>query len=120
MHNSTMQHALYSEMARDNPSEARRREKQAFDHAIDLMATAERSGSSSQDARDAIFFLEEFWSILMDDLAQEESDLPERLRASLISIGIFVLKETGRIRAGVQRSFSGLIEINAIIRDGLH
>ena len=118
MLNQAMQ-TPYAEIAGDDPYEARLREKQAFDHAIELMMAAERAGPASREARDAMFFLDEFWSILMDDLAQEESELPERLRASLISIGIFVLKETVRIRAGLQTSFAGLIEINAIIRDGL-
>ena len=119
MHSSPMFHTPYAEAAEDDPAEARRRERQAFDHAIDLMSRAEASGPSSREARDALFFLDEFWSILMDDLAQEESELPERLRAGLISIGIFVLKETGRIRTGIEASFTGLIEINTIIRDGL-
>ena len=43
----------------------------------------------------------------------------EDLRAQLISIGIWMMKEIERLRTGATASFADLIEINAIIRDGL-
>ena len=109
----------YAETIKDDAHDARYREKQAFDHAIALLQTAEAHGLDSAEASQALFFLDEFWSILMEDLAHAESDLPETLRASLISIGLWVLKQTTEIRAGGVQSFAGLIEINEIIRDGL-
>lgn len=109
----------YAETIEDDAQDARHREKQAFDHAIGLLRAAEAHGPGSREAGNALFFLDEFWSILMDDLAHEESDLPETLRASLISIGLWILKQTAEIRSGAVRNFAGLIEINQIIRDGL-
>lgn len=109
----------YADLLGEDPHEAREREREAFDHAILLLTSAEQGGTGSSEAREALFFLERFWSILMDDLASQESELPERLRASLISIGIWILKEADRIRQGIIGTFTGLIEINTIIRDGL-
>lgn len=109
----------YAETLDDDAHDARHREKQAFDHAITMLRAAAAHGLNSPQASNALFFLDEFWSILMEDLAHEESDLPENLRASLISIGLWVLKQTADIRAGTITTFDGLIEINQIIRDGL-
>ena len=109
----------YAELVEEDPHHARRREKQAFDHAIGLITAAKEQGLHSLECDNALFFMDEFWSILMDDLAHSDSDLPESLRASLISIGIWVLKETDKVRHGHVAGFDALIEINEIIRDGL-
>ncbi len=114
-----MYHFSYQESVEDSPSEAREKEKQAFDHAIGLLELAERYGRKSEEARDALFFLDQFWMILMEDLASDENDLPERLRASLISIGIWMIKEINRIRIGQSPGFRALIDVNQIVRDGL-
>ena len=109
----------YAETIDEAPHDARLREKQAFDHAIDLLCIAKRHGIASSQCDQALYFTDEFWSILMDDLAHSESDLPPSLRASLISIGIWVLKETDKVRHGNVAGFDAIIEINEIIRDGL-
>jgi flagellar protein FlaF len=55
----------------------------------------------------------------MQDLAEPENELPDDLRASLISIGIWILKEADAVRIGEQGSISEIRDITAIIRDGL-
>ena len=45
--------------------------------------------------------------------------MPDALRAELISIGIWITNEINRMRLGKSDNFGGLIEICAIIRDGL-
>ena len=64
-------------------------------------------------------FVEQFWMFLLEDLANDANELPATLRASLISIGLWVSKEIDGIRRGVVANFDGLVEINSIIRDGL-
>ena len=57
--------------------------------------------------------------VLLDDLANPENELPEELRAGLISIGIWMVKEIELIRSGKANDLRAMIEITEIIRDGL-
>jgi flagellar biosynthesis regulator FlaF len=43
----------------------------------------------------------------------------QELRANLISIGIWIIKESERIRKRESDNFQGIIDISIIIRDGL-
>ena len=55
----------------------------------------------------------------MGDLALDENALPDALRTSLISTGMWIAKEADAIRAGRTKSFLELIHINAIICEGI-
>ena len=48
-----------------------------------------------------------------------ENDLPQALRADLISIGLWVMREAEQIRLEKSTNFKGIIEVSATIRDGL-
>ncbi|APF38455.1 Flagellar biosynthesis regulator FlaF [Chelatococcus sambhunathii] len=109
----------YAEILDDAASEGRARERMAFDHAIELMQAAEAKGVDSREAVEAIFFLNRLWSLLIEDLASDENGLPKELRASLISIGLWVLREAQRLRQEMAGSFAALIEVNSAIRNGL-
>ena len=56
---------------------------------------------------------------LLDDLGSGENALPKELRANLISIGLWLLREAEDIRQGRTDNFEGLIEVSQIIRDGI-
>lgn len=45
--------------------------------------------------------------------------LPKELKAAIISVGIFILKEMECIRQGESSDYDTLIEITQSIRDGL-
>ena len=109
----------YAEVIDDSPQEMRARERDALDRAVDLLQRANEAGLRSDEARDALTYTRRLWTIFLDDLASNGNDLPEALRAQLISIGIWVFKEIERLRIGAANSFRELIEINTIIRDGL-
>lgn len=109
----------YAEVAEDICVDARARERQAFDRSIELLRKAEASGSRSRDAIEAIYVTRNFWAILIEDLASAENDLPAELRAELISVGLWIMREAEAIRLGNSRNFAGIIEISTIIRDGL-
>jgi|SRR5690606_32004299 Flagellar biosynthesis regulator FlaF len=109
----------YAEILDEAASEGRERERMAFDHAIELMQAAEAKGADSREAVEAIFFLNRLWSLLIEDLANDENGLPQELRASLISIGLWVLREAQRLRQEMAGSFAALIEVNSAIRNGL-
>lgn len=109
----------YDEIIAESSEVARSQEAQAFDRANALLAKAVSAGLQSKVAQEALAFSEDLWMILIEDLAHPENKLTEALRAQLISIGIWVLKEIGRIRTGQSKAFSAIAEINNIIRNGL-
>jgi flagellar protein FlaF len=110
----------YEEILEESSVEARDREASAFNEANRLIDTALHAGVESRDAALALRFNEELWMILMEDLAHPDNKWPDSTRASLISIGIWVIKEIERIRRGQSVGLRAIAEINAIIRDGLN
>jgi len=109
----------YSEVAEDSPQEMRGMERRVLDQAIELLRVARAMGPGSRELVDALFFYRRLWSIFMDDLTNPENELPEELRAGLISIGIWIVKEIELIRSGKAKDLTAMIEISEIIRDGL-
>jgi flagellar protein FlaF len=108
----------YAEIFED-PQTSRARERDALHHAVELLRLAEASGPESRAGVEALLFVQRLWTILLDDLALSDNSLPEGLRASLVSIGLRVMKEAEQIRLGASRNLKGLREINETIRDGL-
>ncbi len=68
---------------------------------------------------EALDFVGRLWNIFIQDLADPENDLPNVLKADVISIGLWIIKETALIRSGKSTNIGSLIEICATIRDGL-
>jgi flagellar protein FlaF len=110
----------YEEIIEDSETEARDREAAAFDEANRLLDAATRANGDPQVIPAALRFNEDLWMILIEDLAHPDNKWPEATRASLISIGIWVLKEIERIRRGQSSGFRAIAEVNTIIRDGLN
>ncbi|MFI4996019.1 MAG: flagellar biosynthesis regulator FlaF [Hyphomicrobiales bacterium] len=110
----------YSEIVEDTAEDCRARERRAFEHAISLLKAAREKGSESRECAEALFYLGTLWRALMDDLLHPENGLPQALRASLVSIGLWISKEADMIRLAKSTNFEGLIEINSILRDGLN
>lgn len=109
----------YAEVVDDSPQEMRAREHDALERAVTLLEAANEAGAQSREAGEALTYVCKLWTIFLDDLVAQGNDLPEELRAQLISIGIWIIKEVERLRTGATNSFAELVEINAIIRDGL-
>jgi flagellar protein FlaF len=114
-----MQHALYAEVQDDAGDIARDREREAIDRSIALLEKARAAGPQSRDAVDALHYLDRLWSLLLEDLANAENQLPRELRASLISIGLWILREIESIRTQRSSNFGGLIDISQMISNGL-
>ena len=58
------------------------------------------------------------WSNFALDCSSEENQLPEQLRASIISLSLFVSKHTSVVMRG-EDDFETLIDINRTIMQGL-
>lgn len=109
----------YAEAIEDDPAEARLREGAALDHSIMLMEAADAAPASTVAATQAVFFTSKLWAVLVEDLADPGNMMPQALRAQIISIGIWILKELERVRAGEVGSFTDVIVVSKAIRDGL-
>ncbi len=114
-----MYQAGYAEVLDDASGTARSHERRAFDRAIELLVAAQQRGRRSREAIDAVLFVTRLWNMMLEDLASPENGLPAELKASLISIGIWVLKEAESIRREDSDNFAGLIDVCESIRGGL-
>ncbi|ALE02947.1 Flagellar protein flaF [Bartonella ancashensis] len=98
---------------------ARERERSLFDRCIKLLRDAKEKGPGTHESSEAVQFSRKLWIILIEDLGQADNALPQALKASLISIGFFILKEIQRLDEGEIADFDVLVEISESIRDGL-
>ncbi len=109
----------YAEVQNDSVADARDRERQLLSRSIDLLVKAKDRGIGSLQAVEALHFLNRIWSTLVEDLGSPDNALPSELRANLISIGLWLLRECEEVRQGRSDNFDGLIEVSQIIRDGI-
>jgi flagellar biosynthesis activator protein FlaF len=114
-----MYKSSYSEVLETAAQTVRSNERAAILHSIRLLELAEQAGVDSREAIEALSFLRRLWEFFLVHLASEESRLPEKLRADLISIGMSLLREADRVNRGEVREFGALKEISQIIADGL-
>jgi flagellar biosynthesis activator protein FlaF len=109
----------YNEVIEDSRQTMRTRERQAMDRVIAMLRTAQETGPGSPESIEALFYLRRLWAIFINDLNDPNNELPEQLRAGIISIGIWMMKEIDRVGRGATDDLTPMIEINALIRDGL-
>lgn len=109
----------YDEVLDESPKEAREQERTALERSIDLLQVAAQKGPGSREAIDAIYFVRRLWGIFIEDLAKTENGLPQKLRADLVSVGLWVMRETEEIRQGRSKNFAALIDVSRTISEGL-
>lgn len=109
----------YAEISNDDQKEARERERMALDQSIELMLLADGEGAVSTDVAKALVFTNKLWALLVHDLADPGNGLPKELRAQIVSIGIWIIRELESIRSGRSKSFADVITVSRAIRDGL-
>lgn len=109
----------YAEIVEESSATSRNREREALVRCVEVMKKAEEAGPKSREAVEAVYLVRSLWTLLVEDLANPENALPEDLRASLISIGLWVMREAEAIRLGRVASFASLIEVTDQIREGL-
>lgn len=109
----------YEEIQADSIADAKDRERQVLDRSIELLRAAREAGDNSREIIEAVLFMNRVWTAFLDDLSSSDNELPPELRANLISIGIWLLREGEEVRQGRSKNLDGLIEVSEIIRDGL-
>ena len=109
----------YADIQTDSVADAKDRERQLLTRSIDMLAAAAVAGRDSMEAIEALHFTNRVWTTFVEDLGSSDNVLPKELRANLISIGLWLLREAEDIRQGRTDNFEGLIEVSQIIRDGI-
>ena len=109
----------YADIQTDSVADAKDRERQLLTRSIDLLIAARAVGQDSMEAIEAIHFMNRVWTSFVEDLGSSDNALPKELRANLISIGLWLLREAEDVRQGRSDNFEGLIEVSQIIRDGI-
>ena len=82
-------------------------------------AASKQGVFSIEDQVQSLLYVRRLWTIFIEDLAHPENGLPEKLRADIISIGLWVVKESDRLREEKSNDVMQLVEINRLIRDAL-
>jgi flagellar protein FlaF len=114
-----MYQSRYAQAHEDDWTERRARERQAFAHAIGLLELARDKGAGSREAIEAIVVVGRLWTFLLEDLVRADNALAPELRAGLISIGIWTLRECDRLRRQEIQSFAGLIDVSRTLAEAL-
>jgi flagellar protein FlaF len=109
----------YSEILGEDPRQARMIERQALMRSIELLKLAQAAGPDTPETREALMFLTRMWVIFIEDLSAPANILPEQLRADIISVGVWLIKEAEAVRLGGSTNFTGLIEVSEAIMNGL-
>jgi flagellar biosynthesis activator protein FlaF len=109
----------YNDVIEDSHQTLRARERAAMDRVIGMLRSAQEKGPQSRELIDALFYLRRLWIIFIDDLNDPNNELPTQLRAGIISIGVWMMKEIDRVRGGLTDDLTPMIEINELIRNGL-
>jgi flagellar biosynthesis activator protein FlaF len=114
-----MTFSSYETVIEDSGREARSREQRALDHGVSLLKRLQGGDLESPEENEALLYIRRLWAFFVEDLANPRNGLPEALRAELISIGLWIIKEADRIRQDKATDVDELVAINVIIRDAL-
>jgi flagellar protein FlaF len=111
----------YAEIMEEGVAVSKDRERQVLDRSIALLeaAIAADGVNYGKASVEAIYFTRRVWIRFIEDLGNPENQLDDELRANLISIAIWILKEVEKIRKRESANLQGIIDITTIIKDGI-
>lgn len=109
--------AAYKETIRDTEN-PRSIERRVFLQITRDLEAIDDATLHTPGAKEALSKNQRLWGSLMFDCMQPENPLPDSLKAGIISLALFVDKQTGEIFAGRQK-ISSLIAINRNMIRGL-
>lgn len=114
-----MTREAYEAVVQDSGQEARARERMALSLGIDRLERLQGDQFSNEHLVEALLYIRRLWLIFIEDLSHPENGLPERLRADVISVGLWIIKEADRLRELKSNDVLRLVEVNRLIRDAL-
>ena len=98
--------------------DARKTELAAFEKATNGLIDNKEKGHNNQDFSDAIDLNCKLFNALEKDLGKKENQLPDDLKAKLISVAMWVERHSVLVKAG-NAKVDSLIEVNQSIMTGL-
>jgi flagellar protein FlaF len=87
--------------------------------AKDLRQDSGRDPRRMAQVMDALNWNNQVWDAFVEDVGTEGNMLPRELRAAIVSLGIWVTRETGLIASG-EGDIDALIAVNRAIMRGLN
>lgn len=87
--------------------------------AKDLRDDSVRDPRRMAQVMDALNWNNQVWDAFVEDVGTEGNMLPRELRAAIVSLGIWVTRETGLVSAG-EGDIDALIAVNRAIMRGLN
>ncbi len=109
----------YQEITADEQSSVRDDEREIIDRTIRMMVDSDLEPEDRIKRVKAIHFVMQVWSYFLNDLASTENETPDELKASIISIGIFIVKHLESMRRDKTLRFEPVTEISRTIKEGL-
>ncbi len=92
----------------------------AFSQAAYVMDQARQKLDDKELGERALKYNQMLWSIVQADVSQSDNALPEELKANLMSLSIYVDKQTTKgLSNPSDELFDGLISMNLNIAEGL-
>ena len=114
-----MLNEAYGEVAADGQGEARHQESLVISRSVELMIASDERPDNGTIRIDAINFTTRVWSHLLNDLASADNQYADELKASLISIGIFIMKHVDLMRKDRNLRFRPVREVSQLILEGM-
>lgn len=109
----------YQQAQKSNMS-PREVEAMAFTKAAVLLEEARTAEGDQQKLSQGLRFNHLLWTIMQADITEPENQLPPELKANIMSLSIFVDKQTSKaLRTGATQDLEVLININRNIAAGL-
>lgn len=109
----------YADVTQGSSDVAREQESIAFDDGLALMEVAQGDPENVARRLDAARHMQILWRYLIKDLSNPANDLSDELKANLVSIGLWSLREVNSILAERKSDWAALIDINRTVREGL-
>ena len=101
-------------------SNKREMDAAAFSQAAYVLDQAKQSLEDADMVERALKYNQLLWSIIQTDVSKEDNTLPEELKANLMSLSIFVDKQTTKgLNGPTEEILESLININLNISEGL-
>ena len=111
--------AAYAQQQKRNLS-PREVEAMAFTKAALLLEDAKKHTQNIEEYSKALRFNHLLWTIIQADLTEPDNQLPPEIKANVMSLSIFVDKQTTKgLAAPTVDVFESLININLNISEGL-
>jgi flagellar protein FlaF len=111
--------AAYAQQQKRNLS-PREVEAMAFTKAAVLLEEAKKHTGNIEEYSKALRFNHLLWTIIQADLTEPDNELPPEIKANVMSLSIFVDKQTTKaLRSSVPTDLDVLININRNLAAGL-